>query len=289
MASRLIELLDLDSSGHRVYDFSQVGLGPAEQWAIADVVAGADPDWVVIGLNLASLSPGWEAGLRHPELVGWIEPQRLPRSAALLTRMGLTLDEMAAAVALVRSGGEGIWRTIRHSQIRIERTRGGLLRQWGGAVAQPIAYPYGKSVRSYGDTQAGRARLDSVLGEQYAAIFDGVEPDGISLTLLGGAVDVLTRRGARVLVFVVPVNIEVLSMQSFYDEAGLKKTLKSLVKVVERAGGNLLDLHDVLPEEGFRDVGGHLMLAPIDGPRRIAESLAGFILAPPPSPEKAAN
>lgn len=278
--NQLEKLLDSGSPGYRVYDLSHVGLGPPEQWAVADVVAAANPDWVVLGLNLASLSPGWEAGPRRPELVGWIEPRRLPRAAVLLTRMGLTLDQMVSAVAIVRWGGEEVWQAIQHRQIRIERTRRRLLVRLGGPVARPVVYPYRKSVASYGHTSEGRARLASVLGEQYAAIFDGVAPDRISLALLGETVGVLARSGARVLVFVVPVDIQVLRTQPFYDQAGLDKTLESLLEVVESAGGHLVDLHDALPQQGFQDVGGHLTLSPIDGPRRIAESLTQVILAP---------
>ena len=275
--NRLEGLLGSGAAGYRVYDFSHVGFGPPEQWAIADIVAGAKPDWVVLGLNLASLSPAWEAAPRRPELVGWIEPRRLPGAATLLSRMGMTFDQIASAVAMVRWGSENVWKTVRHRQIQVEKTRRRLLGRLGGPIERPPAYPFGKSVGSYGETPEGREQLASVLGEQYAAIFDGIEPDRISLALLDETIRVLARSGAQVVVLAVPMNIEVLRIQPFYDEAGLEQTIQSLAQVVESAGGQLVDLHDDFSADGFRDVGGHLTLSPIDGPLRVAESLAQVI------------
>ena len=99
----------------------------------------------------------------------------------------------------------------------------------------------------------------------------------------------LNQAGAQVRVFVVPVNLEVLRRQEFFDASGLQRTLESLRGVVESSGGQWVDLHGLLPAIGFQDVGGHFTLSPLDGPDRIAEALTAVIPLPKSDPESRSN
>ncbi|MCH2184833.1 hypothetical protein MK280_03070 [Myxococcota bacterium] len=289
LSARLAQRWQTEWPSARVFDFSQVGLGPLEQWAMAEVLAGARPDGVLLGFNLASLSPAWEEHPRRPEWVGWVPPERLPRSSALLARMGMSLDELASAVGVVAAGGQNLWRAVLHGRQQIATQRRRSLARLGGPVARPAPYPYGDPVRAYLNRPEGAQRLSAVLEEQYAAAFSGVERDRVSLSLLGETVHRLHGVGAEVWVFVVPINLEVLRNQAFFDEQGLARTLKRLQGVVESAGGRWMDLHTLLPAAGFQDVGGHFTLSPLDGPDRVAEALAAAIPGPTARNGKRAN
>jgi hypothetical protein len=60
---------------------------------------------------------------------------------------------------------------------------------------------------------------------------------------------------------------------------GLARTLQSIRIASEGAGARFVDLHDLLPDAGFRDYGGHLdVRGDVDGPLRLARRLAPLVL-----------
>lgn len=64
-------------------------------------------------------------------------------------------------------------------------------------------------------------------------------------------------RGAQVLVVVSPMPTQNLARVGRYDPARIAGRIAMLRREVESAGGRLLDLHDALPMELFRDGSGH--------------------------------
>jgi hypothetical protein len=63
------------------------------------------------------------------------------------------------------------------------------------------------------------------------------------------------------------------------DPTGLARTLTSIESVSLRAGGRFIDLHDLLPDAGFRDVAGHLSATnTIDGPKQVASRIAPIVV-----------
>jgi lysophospholipase L1-like esterase len=73
-----------------------------------------------------------------------------------------------------------------------------------------------------------------------------------------------------VLVVATPIPFELLEPLGLYDSARFDQRIAVLSEVVERAGGRLIDLHDLLGKHEFRDDAGHFSA---QGTRRIADAV----------------
>ncbi len=84
-----------------------------------------------------------------------------------------------------------------------------------------------------------------------------VDPiEGPVIRMLGAAVDLAVRNGRRVVVVVSPIPTEKLRERGMYSSLLLEQ-LATIRRTVESAGGRLVDLHDALPADEFRDLAGH--------------------------------
>ncbi len=91
-----------------------------------------------------------------------------------------------------------------------------------------------------------------------------------SVQMLAAAVSVAARRGVPCTVVVSPVPVGVLRRWGHYGPR-FRKRIDLIRTEVERAGGELLDLHNALVAEEFKDWAGHYIPA---GAARIADLLA---------------
>jgi hypothetical protein len=73
----------------------------------------------------------------------------------------------------------------------------------------------------------------------------------------GAAVRMGVRRGARVLVIVTPVPYTRLAGYDDANRARFTDRVAVIREAVERNGGTVLDLHEALPGDELRDMGGH--------------------------------
>jgi hypothetical protein len=76
--------------------------------------------------------------------------------------------------------------------------------------------------------------------------------------ILSAAVRLATRRGVPALVVVAPFPVSAARHAGLYDDAVFAGRIAALRRVIENAGGTLVDLHDAVGPDGFRDAVGHL-------------------------------
>jgi hypothetical protein len=108
---------------------------------------------------------------------------------------------------------------------------------------------------------------------------NGVQSDHLVLEMLRMLVDALESQGIHTIVFVPPHNIDRITELGLMNHDGLQLTLRAIRETVENSSGVFVDLHDILPDESFRDAMDHLASeAPVAGASRIAEELAPYIL-----------
>lgn len=92
--------------------------------------------------------------------------------------------------------------------------------------------------------------------------------------MLGAAVELLARHGIRSAVIVTPVAFERLpDWEGFRSR--VRRRVGMLRRVVESAGGRLIDLHDLLGREDFRDHTGHFSRS---GAERLAAELEPILV-----------
>lgn len=261
----------------QLHNFARVGFGPPEQFAIADVIANARPDVAAIGINLASFAPAWEQAPRRPELAAWIEPARAPAATRILLDMGMTFDQLVGYMTVVGVGAEQLWSDVRRRQLGVERAALDMRQRLGGPVATPAPYPFGRAPAWYVQHPARLPLLEDALLVQYGAVLGGLPGNSLSLQLIEATVRRLVASGAETIVFLLPMNVELLRTLGLLDEAGLARSVERIEQAVDRAGGRLVDLHALLPRQAFRDVGGHFALAPVDSPLEVARALEPHI------------
>ena len=122
---------------------------------------------------------------------------------------------------------------------------------------------------------------DHVRG-QWGSALDGADIDHPMLRFLGAAVTVFENAGIQAVVYAVPLNVEYIDKRGMLDESGLQRTLSHLEQAVLASDGTFVDLHRLLPREGFRDLAGHFTAGEdgsIDGPALVAERLAPIVTA----------
>jgi hypothetical protein len=268
----------------RVHSFAERGTGPFDFYFIADRLADAQPDQVIIPFNLAALSESWRAAFARPRLSGLLPPSRLGEALALpLEPIGLTADRLLSSVAVVWAGAEGPWRNLVARQAQLgpaHRQVAALVATGLGSDAEQrfalAAFRYPETLRRL---PGGRRSNQNGIAHRYGRALGGVGPDFPALQLLGAAIRVLSERGIQVLVYANPTNVRHIEAQGSANPKGLARTLASTEAVAEREGARFLDLHDLLPDAGFRDLAGHLQANErIDGPALLAERIAPIVV-----------
>ena len=259
-------------------------MGAFDFYFLADEIADAQPDIVIMPLNLASLGRPWRNSFSRPELAGWIRPTRLTEALDLpLHWIGLTTDRLLLYVGMVQTGLFPTWRYVTRDQARtgtarelIEERTAGFFAGWPEERVREARKLY--RLRAYMDLPRKRYAAP-LLRTHWGAALDGVNEDNPVLQALGAAVRRLHAADISVIVYVVPINVEHIEAKGLLDAAGVRQTLDSAQHVVRSSGGTFVDLHDLFPDHGFRDAAGHFQTnEEFDGTRQVANALAPFVI-----------
>lgn len=260
------------------------GLGPTEVYYLADEIAGSGVREAIITLNLAALSPDWAIRLNRSELSGWVSTRRVPATLVLpLHRVGLSADRFLWYHALRALGWEDAWHRLVQFQVRAksapQRIADAIGKQTGADAERRHTLQRIKAAVDR-DTMPGGERLNrnGVLAK-YETVLAGIAADLAPLQFLVSALDVLRDAGIRTTVVAMPVNLEHWrKVGALADEAGLARTLSTVRRRVSAAGASFVDLHDLLPDDAFRDKSDHFTDAgPDNGTQRVAAAMGAAL------------
>ncbi|MEE2672735.1 MAG: hypothetical protein VX466_03005 [Myxococcota bacterium] len=286
---QLIDARSPDSKQAHVASLAMSGAGPFDYYFLADRIAAARPDLVVIGLNLDHFSTAWQGAYSRPQLAALIEPGRLVEALSLpLHWTGLTTDRLLFYLGVVQAGGYDAfyWLTLRQAQVGRARARFEAWLQGGAADTPERAFRERSDERTLARLFTGpdiRHYSRAGLLEHYRPTLAGLEPDHPVLQVLAATVARFRSDDVAVLVYLAPVEVSWLESQAVLDRHGLARTLAVVRQAVESTGGEFADLHDLLPADAFRDAPGHLAIRPageteIDGPLVLADALAPLVI-----------
>jgi len=268
----------LDERSPSTYGVGHLAAGGAsvfEFYSLAELLIDSSPDWVIIPINLASMSKGWHDLVNRPQLIGWVPLREYPTALGLpLHWWGVTLDRMLLWRSFVASGHAQLWYDVRREQLRSGRVVQHLRRSLQGVPGRGDGLP---SVR-WGIDPARPARYNAEgARHSYGVAIAGAARDHPIIALLEALLRRLGRHGLSVVVYVVPVNVDNLESLGVLEGNGLRRTIGELEAVTLRQGASFLDLSHLLPDRAFRDSGGHFTVdEPLDGPKLVAEELAEF-------------
>lgn len=268
-------------AGFEVHSLAALGTGPFDYYFLADRIAEAEPDLVVIAFSLQSFGDFFRS-LSRERLSGWVAPRRLLQVAIAPTHwIGLTADDLLMNALIVSVSGGEVWR-----QLVVEQARLGAAR---AELAAWLGETFGRNgPRWFALTQAASTRRRTHVPEadrdrynaaserrHYGAALDRLDADHPALRVLADTVRTLGEAGIPVLVYMNPVNVEHLHAVGVLDDGRLHQTLATVERVIHAAGADYLDLHDLLGDAAFRDAAGHLgPPADPEGPAQIAEAVA---------------
>jgi len=278
-----------------VHSLATMGLTPYDFYFVADAVVDAGADLVILPFNLAAFSWSWRGRFPRPELSSWIHSGRIAQTALLPVHdIGLTMDRLLFYRLVERAVGIEAWHAFARQQARVGKGRQDL-ELWASGFQEPNAVAAFR--RHYYLKLGSRIRIRKAkrfneLGHEnnHGGAFAGQDPSHPVIRIFDAALGALREAGVPVLVYVVPLNYEHCASLGLFDEAGLARTLESLEEVAQRNDALFLDLHRLLPDEGFIDAPGHFRYEDgIDGPRRVAAALAAPVLAEASRPARKAN
>jgi hypothetical protein len=257
-----------------------LGLSYFEYYPFADRIASLEPGAIVVAFNLQWLSDAWRNMMSRPEVFGWLPPRDLPDAFALpLYRWSITADRLLLYTGLVQAGLVEPWYRYRLQQVRtgsaVNLVRAKLqdrMKNWAGgtggqATGLPPQPPAGTKERPNRFNPRFVDRL-------YGAAFSGIDRDYPPLQIFAALIDRFGRNGIPVIVYIVPANMEYMRSLGLVDEKGLAETIDTLSTLVYESGGILVDLHELLPDQAFRDATGHFTHeGEYDGPQLVASRL----------------
>jgi hypothetical protein len=262
----------------RVWRVAGLGLDPFGHWCLSDGIARAAPAQVVVELDLAHLSRGWQR--ERPQLAALVGPGRWLEAARLpLHDVGVSADRLLFYAALRGAGAWPAWNALERAQARAA------LAYWraGEALQARSPWPGGMDYRRALERReiartrvADRRRASAEWARTlYGPALAGAAPAAPALRFLAALLARYRAAGLPVLVYVNPLNVEHLRALGVHDGAGLARTLEAAERVARGGGAAFLDLHDLLPDAAFGDEMDHLdPQAPVQGARRLAERLA---------------
>ncbi len=273
-----------------VASLAMPGAGPFEYYFLADRIADAGPDLVVIALNLDHFSKAWKGAYSRPQLAALIEPGRLVEALSLpLHWTGLTTDRLLFYMGVVQAGGYEplYWLTLRQAQVGRARARFERWLQGGGEETPEQRFKDRADERTIARVFTGpdiRHYRRAGLLEHYGETLAGLEPDHPVVRVIGATVERFRADEVAVLVYLEPVEVSWLESQAVLDRDGLARTIAVVRHAVETSGGRFADLHALLPADAFRDAPGHLAFPAsegeegIDGPQLVASALAPLVI-----------
>ncbi len=217
----------------------------------------------VLGLvaQLNTLQPGY--GRPVPDLVSELPAGELPHAMSLpLHEMGLTIPKVLLFRALRWPWVENVFLAL--DGIR-RLARDALFGGWLGPLQLPSLVDFSEALE--------------VVNAPPAMPFSARTA---KVRFLTETVRMASERGVRVLVVLEPLPIDQLRKTGHYDPARLAPRIAVLRAEIERAGGTLVDLHDVIDADGFLDFAGHLNDAGhAEVADRLREPLAQLMADPP--------
>ena len=282
-AAAPLDVISIVFPGFDVYDY----------WALADRIIDAEPERVVLAINLRNFDVHFGQNRRRAELVGWIDPQRIPEALGLpLRSVGMSPDRVLLYTGLVQAGVDTLWADVRQSQARIGAA-------WKNFATSPFGdkdkeTPTGRFRRAasralLGDMDATNRRYDPKHIEWfYGSSLAGLRGDEAPLVVLDAFLRHLGDAGVPVLVYVAPVNIEYIGSLGF-ETGGFERSTQRIGEIVRAAGGDFADLHALLPDSKFNDPVHFSKDGRENGIRTVTHALARSIAAQKNSPAGAAN
>jgi hypothetical protein len=260
-----------------VFELASPGMGPLEYYCAAAQLRRTPIEAAILPVNLAAFSEHWRGKWSRPESTGWlpfdrsVELMRLPAHW-----FGVTLDRLLFYQAIVVSGRAPLWNGAQKTQARagrgVEQARRRLQPGEGPWVTGMPPIPF-TNFKGRWDRQGANGAQ-----QVFGPVLSGIAPDHPVVELLRATVRELARHEIRTVAYVVPFNVEWIRSLGVYDEAGLAHSVRSIRSALEAEGAVLLDLHDLLPDRGFRDSGNHFVVSEeIDGPDLVAAELAPVV------------
>ena len=254
------------------------------QYLASEVFAGTKSRNVVLSLNL-----GWFSQISEPgaELAALFPESRWPEAMTMpLHEANLSADRALLYRSIWRSDAVALWSRLQREQTQQARISNWVAKGVNGWAEElvPTAAPRELLARfqrrATTRIKEGVRRATRLAAERrLSAVFGGIPPDHPRLRMLRAILHRLRDSGARVLVYVAPINVDHLRDVGVYDEGGIGDTSAVLREVVESSGGDFLDLHDLLPDRCFADEGDHLALDAKPAPSiLIASRLSGWVL-----------
>ena len=274
-----------DGGAVQVFSLGMSGSGPFDYYCLADRIAEARPDLIVLSVNFDHFSDSWRGAYSRPQLAGLVEPDRLPEALALPFHwIGLTADRLLFYAAVVQTGGyePWYWLALRQTQVGRARDRFERWLQGGDEPTPEQRFQEAVDARTIADLFTGpdiRHYRREGLVHHYAPTLAGLERDHPVLEILEATVRRLREGGARVLVYTAPVEVSWLESEGLLGPDGFAASVAAIGDAVRAGGGTFADLHDRLPATAFRDAPGHLSHPPDgpDGPLQLARRLAPLV------------
>lgn len=269
----------------RICAVAAPGLGPFDFYFLADRVADARPDQVILPINLTVFSRPWRATFSRPQLAGILPARRLPQALALpLEWIGLTADRLLGYFAVVHLGGLDAWTRLSREQVRLGAARRSLANHVGarfgdGADRRFDLAAYRYFAKKFEIPKTNRLTREAI-EDRYDRVLHGIEPDEPTLEVLAATLRIFRDAGIDVLVYANPTNVEHMARMGVVQHEGIDHTIRSLRQVATANGARFLDLHELLPDKAFGDAAGHLDFreGSIDAAWRLADGVAPVLI-----------
>lgn len=269
----------------RVAPIAAPGLGPFDFYFLADHVLAANPDQIVLPINLTVFSAPWRGTFSRPELAGVLPAHRLPQALTLpLQWIGLTADRLLGYFVVVRTAGLPAWTELTRQQARLGAARRSLSHAIGERFGDDADRRFDLGAYRYFGKKYNVPGIQRLTAEgvedRYGRVLRGLEPDHPALQVLEATLRIFQEAGVDVVVYTNPTNVEHMARVGAARPEGLARSIRSIEQVVEAAGARFVDLHDLLPDEGFRDGAGHFEFGEegIDGPGLLADRIAPLLI-----------
>jgi hypothetical protein len=255
----------LPSRGIAVVDnLASEGTTPLSYYFVAEALAAAEPDLVVWQASFSHFDPRRLTRELDRGLVGQLGGSRTIDAVQLpFARVGLNADELILSqlVSGPVLGGARAWlRGLQSSVHRLPNAAERALAPLAGPAPiqayRRAAQNQNRRTRYVHGTQHPRNGAGAER-DRFGVGLAGVEVNHLGLLALGSTVELLTRSGIPVLVYLDPMNVDHWKRLDIYDADGITQSVQHYRKVVEEAGGRFLDLHARFPDSHFKDEAGH--------------------------------
>jgi hypothetical protein len=278
----------------RAYDVISNGFpgsGYGIYFLLADEIARASPDVVVVNFNLGTFGRGWARRFAPVRVgaSGWLSPSRLPDALVTpLADIGLTLDEILFRIALTRTRLRRLWGRSEDYQSRFTKTREHL----DGVAGKRLGFTPETSWR--GMTQLlnqhavwldpsrkeepQRFSRDALIAT-YGDALTGLAADHPNLKRARAFLCHLRDAGIETIVYLNPTNVDHMIAVGATDAVTIARTVETVGESVEGCGGLFLDLHRIFSDDAFTDGRGHMRAdGTLNAPLEIARRLRAPIL-----------